>query len=177
MIRLPGPDLPSGPSCPTCGGPWSVLAPASAAVGAPRAGAPRAAPGPARDGAGSVPGERAAVLGLHLPADPVHPVTLVTVKLSAVAISEQLGGGLLDDSACGVVGGHRFTLYLDDERLAKALPVNVRAVALATRLGYGDVRWRSELRGDALALGRTPFDDTDVPTGVLHAAGDAGLLP
>lgn len=116
------------------------------------------------------------MLGLRIPADDTEPVLLMRVELSAAALSDAIGGGLLGEQH-GHAGGVGFTVYLDDDRAAKSLPGNARAAALATRLGEVDRQWLAGLRGDALVLGRDQrFDDADVPTAVVRAALRAGLL-
>lgn len=118
------------------------------------------------------------MLGLSVPAATSEPVALVRVKRTAVAVSELSGGGLLDEMRGQTTDGSAFTVYLDEDRMAKRLPVNKRAVALSRRLGQADRSWLTRLRGDALVLGvDRRLDDTDVPDAVIVAARDAGWLP
>jgi hypothetical protein len=98
------------------------------------------------------------------------------MELSAVALSEAIGGGLLDEAWCGEVGRSGFTVYLDDDRVVKGLAANQRAAVLSARLGNVERDWLASLRGDALVLGRDArLDDTDVPARVLSAAWQGGL--
>lgn len=116
------------------------------------------------------------VQALRVPADPVEPLAVVRVKPSATALSEAIGGGLLDDSVQGWTAGDGYTFYLDENRVRKGLPDNARAATLAARLGHTDRIWLSEVRGDVLITGCTlRGDETDVPEAVLAAAHQAGL--
>lgn len=125
----------------------------------------------------AAPRGRRVVRALRVPADPGEPVTVVVVEVSAVALSEAIGGGLLDDSVQGTTAGDGYTIYLDDERVMKGLPGNPRAAALAVRLGHVDPTWLSDVRGDVLVTGCTSWgDDSDVPPGVLVDARRTGLL-
>lgn len=129
-------------------------------------------------GTGRVGPDPSSVMALRVPADGDQPVALVVVKASAVALSAEIGGGLLDDSVHGVVDGQRYVIYLDEERVAKSLPDNGRAAALAARLGHRDRDWLADVRGDALMTGCTVRgDEIDVPNGVVAAACRAGLSP
>jgi hypothetical protein len=111
------------------------------------------------------------VLALRVPADLSEPVSLVAVELAEGALSEEIGGGPLDNSILGEVGGVGFTIYV--QRVAKGLPGNERAAVLSARLGEVDRAWLAELRGVALVLGcDRRFDDTDVPGG-----GGCGGVP
>lgn len=122
------------------------------------------------------PGRRS-VVALRVPADPRKPVEVVAVSLSAVALSEQIGGGLLDDSCRGEVGGHGYTVYLDENRIAKGLPDNPRAAVLAARLGHVDRDRQAGLRGDVLLVGLDGhFQDVDVPPPVIAAALRSAVL-
>jgi hypothetical protein len=113
----------------------------------------------------------AAVLAVRLPAHTGEPVVATLVPASAVELSEAVGGGLLDDTFHGLVEGDRFTVYLDEDRVAKGLPPNDRAAQLMARLGYLDRRWLADLRGDALIAGvDARGNDCDAPTGVLIQA-------
>jgi hypothetical protein len=121
--------------------------------------------------------EQGPVLTLRVPADPRRPVEVVAVAVSAVALSEQIGGGLLDDSCHGEVNGQGYTMYLDEDRVAKGLPDNPRAAVLATRLGQLDRDWQAGLRGDVLLVGMDgQLQDADVPPAVITAALQAGVL-
>jgi hypothetical protein len=118
------------------------------------------------------------VLALRIPADDRQPVTVVSVALTAVALSEQIGGGLLDDTFHGVVDGESYCILLDEERLTKDLPDNQRAATLAARLGHLERGWLAELRGDVLVTGIDDHEqETHVPARVLMAACRSGLCP
>lgn len=123
-------------------------------------------------------GDRSSVLALRVPADVGEPVSVVEVKASAVALSEQIGGGLLDDRLQGVLDGQRYAFLLDEQRAAKGLPGNERAAVLAARLGRVDREWLAQLHGDALVTGMDArHEETDIPLRVLSAACRAGLIP
>ncbi|MGL5867098.1 MAG: hypothetical protein ACRCYX_14745 [Dermatophilaceae bacterium] len=108
---------------------------------------------------------------MRVPAHPDESVSVVTVAVSAVALSDAIGGGLLDDSVQGTADGGRYVMYLDEERVAKGLPDNPRAASLAVRLGHVDRTWLADLRGDVLVVGCTVRGgDLDVPRGVVAAA-------
>jgi hypothetical protein len=116
------------------------------------------------------------VLALRVPADPRRPVEVVAVTVSAVALSEQIGGGLLDDSCHGETNGQAYTMYLDEDRVTKGLPDNPRAAVLAARLGQLDRDWQAGLRGDVLLVGMDgQFQDADVSPSVIAAALQAGV--
>lgn len=117
------------------------------------------------------------VRALLVPADGADPVEVVTVADSAQAISDTLGGCLLDDSTIGSLPhGGLFTVYLTDG--ASTLADNPRAAALAARLGLmGRRLQQARLRGPVLVAGLDPATggDLDVPAGVLTAARRVGL--
>lgn len=120
---------------------------------------------------------RSVVRALRVPASPGEPVAVVMVKVSAVALSDAIGGGLLDDSMQGTADGDQYVFYLDEERAAKALPDNPRAAALAARLGHVDRTWLASMRGDLLVTGCTTHgNDVDVPRSVVAAARRCGLV-
>lgn len=113
--------------------------------------------------------------GLLLPADPGLPLSLCTVKDSAGAISDLLGGVLLDFLIWCVGDGAFATVYCAEERAG--LPVNQRLSVVATRLGVTDRAFHDAARGDALILGVTGQDqgvDVDVPAPVVAAAHRCG---
>jgi hypothetical protein len=118
------------------------------------------------------------MLGLSVPAAAEEPVTLVRVKRTAAAVSELVGGGLLDEAGGATADGARFTVYTDEDRVAKGLRVNERAVLiLSDPLGLVDRSQLAQLRGDVLVLGVDGrLDDTDVPDAVIAAAREAGWL-
>jgi hypothetical protein len=120
---------------------------------------------------------RGPVLVLRVPADENSPVGLVRVAASAVAFSDALGGGFLDDALDGCVDGDPYVVLLDEHRVPQGLPGNQRAAVLAARLGHVNRAWLADLRGDALVLGcGHGGTDTDVPGGVIDAARWSGLL-
>jgi hypothetical protein len=120
-------------------------------------------------------GSLEAIRALHIPADPSQDCSLLLLEPSAAALSDALGGGLLDDAYYGAIGPDRYCLYLDEMRQAKHLEPNQRAAVLAARLGWENLRIR--LHGDALLVGTdSGCRDTDVPAGVLAAARRAGLI-
>lgn len=122
----------------------------------------------------------APILGLLVPADANTPVSVVLVRASAVAFSDAIGGGLLDDETLsGGCEGGRFGVYLDADREAKDLPPpNGRAAVLLTRLGHTGPARLAGLRGDTLMVGiDVRGGDGDVPVGVLVAACQAGQRP
>jgi hypothetical protein len=121
---------------------------------------------------------RAPLTALLIPADPRRSCALLALRESSVEFSDAIGGGLLDEAYHGSVDGQGYCVYLDDERLAKALPENPRAVFLAARLAWIDQVDRIGLRGDALLVGTgLSGEDADLPEPVLHAARRTGLLP
>lgn len=126
-----------------------------AAVGGPSGG---------RAGCGSV-------LGLRIPADAGCPVSLAVLALTASALSDAIGGGLLEDALVGEVGGAGCTFYVDELRVAKGLRLNGRAEVLAARLGHVTRAWLADLRGDVLVLGcDCRLGDVCVPRLVVDAA-------
>lgn len=108
--------------------------------------------------------------GLLVPADPGLSIALRTIEDSAVAISDLLGGVLLDDPLTwNLTDGISAAVYLGEDRAD--LPDNDRLSALATRLGIVDRVFHAAARGDALVLGATRHgDDLDVPDAVTAAA-------
>lgn len=121
--------------------------------------------------------DRGSALGLHIPADAGSSVEIVRVEMTSVAISELIGGGLLDEGLQGAVGHSWFTFYVDEDRVAKRLPPNERATALSVWLDRTDQGRGADLRGDVLVLGLDHrFEDVDVPLAVVMAAAGAGLL-
>jgi len=128
------------------------------------------------------------VLALTIPADPVRPCAVVRVPATAVALSDAIGGGLLDEAV--VVGRDEWAccVYADADREVRGLPANDRASGLVAGLTDGvpgtagpDSPAASEwppLRGDVLVTGLdTDGNDTDLPPAVLDQVTAAGLLP
>lgn len=120
---------------------------------------------------------RGPVLALRVPANERTPLTLVRLAASAVAFSDAIGGGYLEEVLDGAVDGCAYVVLLDERRVAKGLPVNQRAAVLAARLGHVNRQWLAGLCGDALVMGcGRGWSDTDVPDGVVDAARQSGLL-
>lgn len=84
------------------------------------------------------------MLVLRVPADDRAPVGLARVTASAVAFSDALGGGFLDDVLDGCVDGDPYVVLLDEHRVAKGLPGDQRAadVPAARESTSGPVRVR-----------------------------------
>lgn len=115
---------------------------------------------------------------LQVPADLARHCTVHEIALTGAAISDAIGGGLLDDALTDTLDGAGYCLYADADRLTKHLPDNPRAVLLAARLGWVHLADRIHLRGDILITGADDAgNDTDVPHAVLVAAHRTGLLP
>jgi hypothetical protein len=128
-------------------------------------------------GSGSSGPPAGSVLGLRIPADAGGPVSLVVLALTASALSDAIGGGLLEDSLIGDADGAGYTFYVDELRVAKGLPRNDRAGVLAARLGHVNRAWLDDLRGDVLVLGCDGrLDDVSVPRLVVEAAAWSGLV-
>jgi hypothetical protein len=114
------------------------------------------------------------VLGLRIPADLGQPVSLAVLPLTASALSEAIGGGLLEDALIGESKGSGYT-FLDEHRAAQGLPPNGREAVLAARLGHVNRAWPADLRGDVLVLGCDGrLDDVSVPRFVVKAAARSG---
>jgi hypothetical protein len=101
-------------------------------------------------------------------------LVLRPVQDSAAAISDLLGGVLLDDAVTwNLAGGVCMSVYRAEDRAD--LPVNERLSVLATRLGIVDQAFHATARGDALLLGVTRQGrDVDVPGAVAVAADRCG---
>jgi hypothetical protein len=117
------------------------------------------------------------VHGLLVPWDERRACQVQELALTAAALSDAIGGGLLEDGVHAEICGAVYSVYLDDDRVTKKLPLNERAAALSARLGQVDRAWLSGLRGDALFLGcDEQRDDIDVPPVVVDAARRSGLI-
>ena len=112
--------------------------------------------------------------GLLVPADAERPLSLRAVADTAAAISDLLGGVLLDNAEAWNLGrGVSASVYWAEDRAG--LPVNDRLSVLATRLGIVDRTFHAAARGDALLLGTTRQGrDVDVPGAVAMAADRCG---
>jgi hypothetical protein len=145
---------------------------------------------PVPDGGGDQPGpvirgglrhepDRRVVRGLLVPADLVRECVRVDLSLSAVAISDCIGGGLLDEVFYGeVFHGQRFCVYADLDRVARDMVPNLRAEELVDRLSGSDRSEGLDLRGDVLFLGATAVDDdADLPGAAWAIAHVCGLWP
>jgi hypothetical protein len=107
---------------------------------------------------------------LLIPAAPSRQEQVLTIPIRASAISDAIGGGLIDDVVYGSVEGEGFCLYVDEEREAKTLPHNTRALMVAAGLGCLDDARRVRLRGDVLVTGVDEYgNDRDVPLAVVLA--------
>lgn len=116
--------------------------------------------------------------GLLVPADLRRRVEVREVPLTSAALSDLIGGGLLDETMHATFNGHGYVMYVDEARVQRGLPVNERAAILSTRLGAVDQAWMQGLRGDVLVLGADQDgEDQDIPRVVLDLARAAGLLP
>jgi hypothetical protein len=112
-----------------------------------------------------------------IPPDPDDPVCIFRVVNSAAALSEAMGGALLDDSVVGrLAGGSCYTMYLADELEPTGDP-NPRAVALAKALGHFDRQLLGRMNGLVLVTGLNPCcgDDVDVPEEMFEVALRAGI--
>jgi hypothetical protein len=114
------------------------------------------------------------LVGLLVPADAGRPLALRPVRDSAAAISDLLGGVLLDDAVIwNVGGGVGVSVYWAEDRAG--LPVNQRLSVLVTRLGIVDRTFHAVACGDALLLGATRQGrDVDLPGWVAGAADRCG---
>lgn len=112
--------------------------------------------------------------GLLVPAGLDRPLSLRAVADSAVAISDAIGGVLLDDAHhVRLPDGALAAIYRPENRTR--LPDNPRLCMIATRLGLVDRAFHATARGDTLILGSTRERvDVDVPESVVSAAGRAG---
>jgi hypothetical protein len=132
---------------------------------------------PAASGGLPGSGRRVTVHGLLVPWDLRRVCQVQELALTAVALSDAIGGGLLEEGLYGEIDAAAYSVYLDEDRVAKGLPLNERAAVLSARLGKVDRRWLAGLRGNALFLGRDErLDDADVPPALLEAARRSGLI-
>jgi hypothetical protein len=131
---------------------------------------------------------RPSLWALVIPANPDDACHVAQVTQSAAAISDAIGGGLIDDELCAVQAREHQTgsepadephaIYQDADRDRLGLPDNPRAHALATRLNWPHMANSTSLRGTVLVTGIDHTGhDTHVPNAVLAAAASEGLLP
>lgn len=128
---------------------------------------------------GSAPGSRRPVTvhGLLVPWDQQRACLVQELALTAVALSDAIGGGLLEEGLYGEIDAAAYSVYLDEDRVAKGLPPNERAAVLSARLGRAERQWLADLRGNALFLGCDEWrNDTDVPPALVEAARRSGLI-
>jgi hypothetical protein len=121
--------------------------------------------------------DRRVVRGLLVPADPDRDCERVDLPLSAVALSDCIGGGLLDEVFYGQVAyGKRFCVYADLDRVAKEMLLNVRAEELVDRLSRSRACVGLDLWGNVLFLGATAVDDdADLPGAAWAIAQACGV--
>jgi hypothetical protein len=112
--------------------------------------------------------------GLFVPAEAGRTLELRALADTAAAISDLLGGVLLDDTVTWSLGSGVFvSVYWAEDRAG--LPINQRLSVLATRLGIVDRTFHATARGDALLLGATRHGrDVDLPDAVAGAADRCG---
>lgn len=119
------------------------------------------------------------LLGLLLVPGPSPVAAMVRVADTAQAISDTLGGHLVDDTAVAALDTHTGVTFYHpdptDSPAAAVLPDNPAAAALAAQLGLTDRHVQAQLRGPVLALGLNGTRDTCVPEALLTAAHQAGL--
>ena len=118
----------------------------------------------------------AQLTALLMPAQVETPCQIVSVRNRSAAISEAIGGGLIDDVLVGGTAGGMYVIYAcDDEQTTR--PANPRATVLAVRLGHYGREVQRRLRGTVLVVGLLAdgTGDTDVPATVLTAATRAGI--
>ena len=105
------------------------------------------------------------LIALLMPADAGAPCRIVSVRNRAAAISEAIGGGLIDDVLIGGTTGGMYVLYAGDEDSDEQIvrPDNPRAAVQAARLGHHGREVQRRLRGTVLATGlhATGTGDTD----------------
>jgi hypothetical protein len=193
--RLLGPHLPCRGHCPACSrrrhkvvwpcevyqstrrvllGDRCVPRPV-VADGVPRPAAAAAGPAPAGPG-GVIPARPAGtILALHVPAGADAPCRVVRLRPTAVALSDALGGVLLDDTVHELDTGRLVRVYVAEDRPDTRLPANRRAGGLLRRAaGRGTARrgaaGRVVVRGDALMAGvDADGNDCDLPAELLPA--------
>jgi hypothetical protein len=118
------------------------------------------------------------IRALLIPADLQRRCAVLELVLTAAALSDAIGGGLLDDALTDTIDGAGYCLYADADRIAQGLPDNPRAVLLAARLGWIHLADRVQLLGDILITGADDTgNDTDLPYVLVEAAHRTGLLP
>lgn len=102
------------------------------------------------------------------------PAEVIEVGQTAGAISDALGGHLLDDTTIGELpDGRRVTFYRSEE--PGALPDNPAAAALAARVAATDRATLARLRGPVLVLGLDGTSDVSIPDELIVVARQTGL--
>lgn len=102
------------------------------------------------------------------------PAEVIEVGETAEAISDALGGHLLDDTTIGELpGGRQVTFYRSET--PGALPDNPAAAALAARTAATDRRTLARLRGPVLVLGLDGVRDVSIPDELIVVARQTGL--
>jgi hypothetical protein len=121
---------------------------------------------------------KVSVRALRIPANVERRCAVQELTLTAAALSDAIGGGLLDEALVESLEGVGYCVYADLDRVTRGFPVNARIAVLAARLGWIDLIDRAQLRGDLLIVGADDQgNDTDVPHTVIEAAQRCGLLP
>ena len=118
---------------------------------------------------------RPVLTGLLIPADVHQAVCLCSVRDCAVAISDAIGGHLLDDAiATALPRGALAAFYLAEDRAG--LPENPRFAVLLARLALHERTFRNGVCGDVLILGcADDLRDVDVPAEVIDACARCGI--
>jgi hypothetical protein len=125
-----------------------------------------------------VPRRRRSLHALVIPADPARPCLVQRLPLSTTALSDAIGGGVLETVVISAFEDSTFQVYADRHRKAKKLPDNQRAILLSARLGCIQLVDRIRLRGDILLTGVDDSgNDLDVPYAVFEAAFRSRILP
>lgn len=101
------------------------------------------------------------------------PVEVIEVAETAIAISDALGGHLLDDTTTGELPDGRQLTFFRAEHSAP-LPANPTAAALAARTGVTDPHTLAQLRGPVLVLGLDCGQDLPVPGDLITLAHESG---
>lgn len=117
------------------------------------------------------------IRALLIPADLDRECRILDLPLTAAALSDAIGGGLLDDAVSGVIDSARYCVYLDADRRSGHAQENPRAVRVAARLGWERLAEQIQLRGDILITGLDARgNDADLPLALAELAHHSGLL-